>query len=111
NVTALRADAARADVKGIVAEIKIELNINTLDRFADLLRLADDPKMSAEQKLSLAISGWLMGSGAAIDNLETSIALVKLRDLARQYLLATRQADRANILAQLPSEANIGYLA
>src|SRR5207253_2523474 len=34
NVTALRADAARADVKGIVAEIKVELNINTLDRFA-----------------------------------------------------------------------------
>ncbi len=111
NVTALRSDAARADVRTIVGEIKSELNVNTLDRFGPFIRLVDDPKMSAEQKLALAISGWLMGSAAAIDNLETSIALAKLRDVAGQYLQATRQADRANLLAQLPSEANIGHLA
>ena len=99
------------DVKGIVGEIKGELNINTLDRFADFLRLENDPKMSAEQKLSLAVSGWLLGSGAGIDNLETSIALVKVRDLARQYLASASEPDRKNILAQLPSEANIGHLA
>jgi hypothetical protein len=67
--------------------------------------------MSAEQKMSLAISGWLLGSGGAIDNLEVSIALVKVRDLARQYMATTRQPDRDNILSQLPSEATIEYLA
>ena len=61
---ALKSDTTRESVKPIVGEIKAELNINTLDRMADYLRLADDPKMPAEQKLSLAISGWLLGSGA-----------------------------------------------
>lgn len=107
----LKADASRTGVQPIVAEIKNELNINALDRFADYLRLADDPKTSAEQKLSLAISGWLMGSGGGIENLQTSIALVKVRDLARQYLQATREPDRKNILGQLPSEATVEYLA
>ncbi len=111
NVAALRSDAAREDVKGIVAEMKGELNVNTLDRFGPFIRLVDDPKMTAEQKLALAISGWLMGSAAALDNLETGIALVKLRDVAREYLRTARQADRANLLSQLPSEANIGHLA
>ncbi len=111
NVAALRSDAARADVKSVVAEIKSELTINTLDRFGPFIRLADDPKMSAEQKLALAISGWLMGSAAALDSLETSIALVKLRDIAREYLRTSRQAERTNLLSQLPSEANIAHLA
>jgi predicted esterase len=111
NVGNLRSDATRADVKAIVQEIRSELTINTLDRFGPFIRLADDPKMSAEQKLALAISGWLMGSAAALDNLETSIALVKLRDITRDYLRTARQADRTNLLSQLPSEANIGHLA
>ncbi|HMC10876.1 MAG TPA: peptidase [Pirellulaceae bacterium] len=110
NAAALKIDAIRPD-KGIIAEIRSELNINTLDRMADFLRLSDDPKMSAEQKMSLAISGWLLGSGGAIDNLEVSIALVKVRDLARQYMATTRQPDRDNIISQLPSEATIEYLA
>jgi predicted esterase len=111
NVAALRSDAARFDVKPIVAEIRSELTVNTLDRFGPFIRLADDPKMSAEQKVSLAISGWLMGSAGAIENFETSVALVKLRNIAREYLRTTRQADRANLMSQLPSEANIGHLA
>jgi len=111
NVAALRADQVRADTKQVVAEMKGELNINTLERFGPFLRLADDPKMSAEQKLALAISGWLMGSATAMDNLETCIGLVKLREVARQYFLAARQAERDAIRSQLPSEANLAYLA
>jgi hypothetical protein len=84
NVAAFKGESTRADVQGIVAEIKAELNVNTLDRMADFLRLADDASMSPEQKVSLAISGWLMGSGAAIDNLGVSSSLVKVRDLVRQ---------------------------
>src|SRR4029453_14875070 len=73
---------------------------------ADYLRLADDAKMPAEQKLSLAISGWLLGSGAAIDNLAVSVSLVKVRDLVRQYMVTTRQPERDNIISMLtPQEA------
>src|SRR5262249_18015065 len=58
HMAALKGNSTRAELKGIVAEIETDLNINTLDRMADYLRLADDDKKPAEQKLSLAISGW-----------------------------------------------------
>jgi predicted esterase len=110
---AVKAEAVREEIKPIVAEMKRELNINTLDRMADYLRLADDAKMPAEQKLSLAISGWLLGSGAAIDNLAVSVSLVKVRDLVRQYMVTTRQPERDNILSLLTSQeaATNNYIA
>jgi predicted esterase len=113
HAAALKADATRAELKEIVAEVKHELNINTLDRLADYLRLADDPKMSAEQKMSLAISGWLLGSGAAVDNLGVSTSLVKVRELVRQYMVTTRQPQREQILALLASQegATNAYIA
>src|SRR4029079_13599546 len=47
NVTGLRNETTKKRSEGIIAEIKKELNINNLDRFADFLRLADDNKMTA----------------------------------------------------------------
>ena len=113
HLAALKSDAARTAVREIVAEIKTELNINTLDRLADYLRLADDPKMPAEQKVSLAISGWLLGSGAAIDNLGVSTSLVKVRELVRQYMVTTRDPERKNIISELESQegASHAYIA
>ena len=103
NIAAIKSDAIRKEVEPLVSEIKAEMNINTLDRMADFLRLADDPKMSPEQKMSLAVSGWLLGSGAAIDNLAVSTSLVKVRDLVRQYMTTTRDPDRDEIIARLTS--------
>lgn len=104
HVAALKSETNRAAVQTILAEIKSELNINNLDRLADYLRLADDPKMPIEQKLSLAISGWLLGSGAAIDNLAVSLSLVEVRKLVQEYLLTTREPERSNILSLLSSQ-------
>jgi predicted esterase len=87
----------------IVKEIKSELNIHTLSRFEDYLRLADDGSRVPEQKLALAISGWLMGSGAGIENLNTAVALVEVRDLIAGYLRAVRPHEREDILARLKS--------
>jgi hypothetical protein len=60
----------------LCTEIANEMNIHSLDRMADYLRLENDPKYNADQKLSLALSGWLMGSGNGIDNLATTLSLV-----------------------------------
>jgi predicted esterase len=111
NLVGVRNEAAKKQAEPIVAEIKNELNINNLDRFADFLRLADDNKMLAEQKLALAVSGWLMGSGEAIDNLETSLSLVTAREVAQKYMATTRKPDRDNLLAAFPSEVSIGHIA
>jgi len=104
NVAALKSDAIRKDLKEVVTEIKTDLTVSTLDRLAGFLRLADDEKMSAEQKVSLAVSGWLMGGEEAIDNVGVSASLVKVRDRVRQYLVATRKPDRDAILSQLTSQ-------
>lgn len=90
-----------AEVKSICEEIAAELNIHTLDRMADYLRLADDASMTADQKVSLAISGWLLGSGAGIDNLSVSKSLVEVRKLVRAYLNSQALGQRKAILEQL----------
>ena len=73
-------------ISAIVAEIKLELNIHTLDRMADYLRLADDEKLPVDQKLSLAISGWLLGNGEGVDNVSVALSLLEARNLILKYM-------------------------
>jgi predicted esterase len=112
-VDALKDDKVREQLKPILEEIAADLNVHTLDRMADFLRLANDPGLSAEQKLSLAISGWLLGNGSGLDNIAVSKSLVEVRDLVRQYLASTRKPERDNILTQLESKegATPAYIA
>ncbi|MEX2174815.1 MAG: peptidase [Pirellulaceae bacterium] len=93
----------REDLAAIVDEIKTEMNIHTLDRLADYARLSTDPALTPENKLSLAISGWLLGTGSGIDNLVISRSLVEVRSLVREYLASTRQPERDAVLAQMES--------
>ena len=85
----------------ITEEIKSRLNINNIDRLADYLRLADDDAMAVDQKLSLAISGWLLGSGAGIENLPEALSLVEVRAAVREYLRSESDIEREEILRRL----------
>jgi len=67
-------------------EIGEELNYNSLDRMEAFLRLAEDPKLTPRQKLALAVSGWLMGSNNAFDNLSEVLAVYDVRKLVAEYL-------------------------
>lgn len=91
----------KAKVEPICAEIAKELNFSSLDRMADFLRFADDAKISADRKVSLAISGWLLGNGAGLDNIAVTSSLVEVRDLVRQYLLSKNSPDRDAIFEKL----------
>ncbi len=93
----------RSEVEPAVNEIFGELSLNTFDRMADYLRLADADELTSEQKVSLAISGWLMGSGAGTDNLAVASSLYQVRALIRQYLNASQVHQRRSILAELLS--------
>src|SRR6185295_18168727 len=93
----------RTRCKAIHKEIVAELNINTLDRMAALLQFAESEDTTAEQKLSLAISGWLLGSDEAIPNLTLALSLVEVRNLVRQYLCESRSAERELLLKKLRS--------
>jgi predicted esterase len=79
-------ETLKAKLSPIVTEIKNELNFNTLDRMADYLRLGDDEKLPIDQRISLAISGWLLGNGAGIENLSLALSLLEARELIVKYI-------------------------
>lgn len=94
-------DRQKDELAPIREEIATELNIHNIDRMADFLRLADAEEMKADQKLSLAVSGWYLGKGEATENLSVAIALHGVRNLVRDYLQSTHEAQRAQILMDL----------
>jgi predicted esterase len=91
-------------LKPICEEIQKELRIVTLDRLAPFSRLADDPQMLPDQKLALAISGWLVGPNDAVDNLQTALSLAETRNIIRSYLTEPLKMTRDRLLEPLGSQ-------
>jgi len=102
-VAAIQNAATRAEVEPAVEEILSELNLNTFDRMADYLRLTNDNKLTADQKVSLALSGWLLGSGSGTENLAVASSLYQVRDRVRRYLNTSLAHERQEILQELQS--------
>ena len=69
----------RRQLRALVNEIADYLSIATVDRLAAFHRLAGDPTLLAEQKLALAVSGWLIGGNEAVDNIQTALSLAETR--------------------------------
>jgi pimeloyl-ACP methyl ester carboxylesterase len=72
----------------LFAEISSDLSVNNLHRMADFLRLADDQSLTSEERLSLAVSGWLLGQGEGLRNLAVTSSLLDVRGLVREYMRA-----------------------
>ncbi len=85
-------------------EIAAELSFNTLDRMAAFLQNVDDEQMPPEEKLALALSGWLLGSDQAIEQLPVALSIYKLRDQLREYLNVRTKVKREQIVSDLRSE-------
>ena len=99
--------AVRERIEPIRKEISQELNLTTLGRLKPFLDNVADPQQLPEEKLSLAIGGWLLGSNAPqLETLKFSVALslYKVRDLVKQYINEPVKLNRARILAYLGSE-------
>ena len=93
--------AMQARLQTLQQELSAELNLNTLDRMADYLRLGEAESLETDQKISLAVSGWLLGNGSGIDNLAVSIGLIDVRELVRDYLRSTNEGQREELLERL----------
>ncbi len=91
----------RSEVEPAVQEIKAELNITTFSRMADFTRFADDESMTSDQKMALALSGWLLGTGSGTTNLAVATSLFSVRDLVRDYLTTEQAHRRDEILQEL----------
>lgn len=90
-------------VAPMVKEIFSEVGLDSAIRLADYERLRADPSLSVEQRVSLAISGWMLGSGSGLDNFATTKSLITARSLVQQYLTESDSIRRSQILAQLKS--------
>lgn len=93
----------RARSEALVKEISAEMSHGNFERLAGYLRLSDDATLSHEQKLSLALSGWLLGSDAADTNLLVTLSMAEAREMVRKYMNEPVLLKRNEIEQQLRS--------
>jgi predicted esterase len=91
-------------LKPALAEIKAELSINSLDRMAAYRQFSDAGESASGEKLSLAVSGWLVGTNDALVKLPVTLSLFRTRDLVRDYLIEPVKANRDRLLVELESQ-------
>lgn len=94
-------DDQKKQLEQIQGEIQSDLNLNNLLRLADFNRLVDDATKSPDQKVALAITGWLLGSGSGDGNIAVALSQVRVRDLVFEYLSTADAVRRQMILEEL----------
>jgi predicted esterase len=85
-------------------EIKRELNLATLDRLTEFRNLADAANLSVEQKLAVAVTGWLFGRDAASQETTLAASAWAVRDSVRAYMQEENEVKRQEIVALMQSE-------
>jgi predicted esterase len=113
DVKLVKETAYKSALTEISAEIHRELNINTLNRLAAYQQLWDDDKLTPEDRVALAVSGWLAGSNDATRKLAVAVSLFKARNLVQQYLVEPVKLKREVLLASLRSQegSSLGQVA
>ncbi len=96
--------AIKARLEPLRKELAAELSFGTLDRLAAFRRLADDKSLLPEQRLALAVSGWLLGPDDTVDNVQVALSLAEVRNIVREYLNEPLKINRQQLLSRLGSE-------
>lgn len=99
-------DMQRQPIQPVIDEIASQLSANTLARLSDFVRIGSNDAVPGEQRISLAIAGWILGDGSGETNFKMATSLVSVRHLVQMYLAHPDAAVRAAILEKLkPLEA------
>ena len=106
----LKNDPRVKEIAPLRAEIAEKLTYSSLDRLDSYTKLAADPKLKAEEKLALALSGWVVGSSDAVTELDQALRFWQARFLVQDYLRSADEADaeRKAILAKLEALESVG---
>lgn len=83
-----------AALQPLRAEINEQLNVSTLPRLTPFLQSESDTQLTAEQRLALAYSGWVVGPENAITDLERAVRYWDARFLILEALRADTLQDR-----------------
>ena len=103
HLAAIEQEDLRNKIKPIRDEIAGLINLNTLDRMSAYRQLSDDPALLPAEKLALAISGWLVGSNGATQNLTNALSLTRMRDRVGEYLVEDKKINRDRLLDEIRS--------
>lgn len=97
----------------IMQEIGEGLSSETLARLNDYSRMQNSDNVPLENRVALAIAGWILGPNSGETNLTVAISLIKVRNLVSEYLGSTDHARREEILSQLKTleGSSIEYVA
>ena len=95
--------AFRERIKPVRDEIAAELNVDTMPRMAAFRQNAVGNMLPGE-KVSLAISGWLLSADNAIIKLPVALSAYKVRGLIRQYMAEPVKIEREKIFQYFQSE-------
>ena len=94
----------RDAVPPILDEINSELTQNTINRFSALQLMLDDDNMPVEEKLALAISGWLVGENDSDTSLPMAVSMYKTRENVREYLVGGTSGAQESALQKIESQ-------
>ena len=103
-VDQLEEEKLREAIPPILDEITAELTQNTINRLSPLQLMIDDDAMPVDEKLALAVSGWLVGENEAIMSLPMAVSMYKTRDNVRAYLVSDLSSEREAALRKIESE-------
>ena len=87
----------------ITKEINDELSQGTIDRLVPFNQLFDDGSLNPEEKVALAVSGWLLGGSNASQDLANALSLVTTRGIVLEYLREPMAHLRTSLLDELGS--------
>jgi predicted esterase len=91
-------------VQEVRAEIDRELNPTTMGRMAAFRQMGGDASLSPDDRLALAVSGWLFGENSAVPKLSVALSAYKVRGLVQKYLNTPDLLGRRKVLDEFHSE-------
>ncbi len=106
----LKKDLRVKEVAPLRAEISEKLNFSSLERLDAFSKLGADQQLKPDEKLALALSGWVVGSENAVTELDQALRFWHARLLLVDYLQSApdAEADRKTILGKLDVLEGVG---
>lgn len=96
-------DEERKLVEPIVNEIYADVSRNSIQRLVPFLQLADDQSLSAEQRVALAATGWMLGADGASQEFSLALSLSRVRASVLKYLTEPLAHERLALLQSIES--------
>jgi predicted esterase len=100
--------AARADRAELAAALHViddQMNAETMPRMAAYLQNRSSAGFGPEEKLSLAVGGWLLGADAATPDLPLTLSVWRLHRAVLDYLAEPQKVRRDKLLTVMLKQA------